>query len=82
MVTTGKAAARKLTHARILLLADAASEGPGRTDEQIAESLGVGGRTVSRVRERFVEEGFEVAVIRGHVLDGRANWKVRWRKTW
>jgi transposase len=62
MVTTGKAAARKLTHARILLLADAASEGPGRTDEQIAESLGVGGRTVSRVRERFVEEGFEAAV--------------------
>ena len=62
MVSTGKGAARKLVHARILLLADAGPEGPGRTDEEIVESLGVGERTVARVRQRFVEEGFDAAV--------------------
>ena len=62
MVSSGKGAARKLTHARILLLADAGSEGPGRTDVQIVDALGVGERTVSRVRQRFVEEGFDAAV--------------------
>jgi transposase len=62
MVSSGKGAARKLTHARILLLADAGPEGPGRTDEQIVDSLGVGERTVARVRQRFVEDGCEAAV--------------------
>ena len=62
MVSSGKAAARKLTHARILLLADAGSEGPSCTDQQVVEALEVGERTVSRVRRRFVEEGFEAAV--------------------
>ena len=62
MVSSGKGAARKLAHARILLLADAGPEGPGRTDEQIVDSLGVGERTVARVRQRFVEEGYEAAL--------------------
>jgi hypothetical protein len=58
LVTTGKAAARKLTHARILLLAD----GEDCLDEDIVSALGVSLRTVERVRKRFVTEGFEVAV--------------------
>ncbi len=62
MVSTGKAAARKLNHARILLLADASPEGMRRTDAQIVDALGVGNRTVSRVRQRFVEEGFQAAL--------------------
>jgi transposase len=62
MVSSGKGAARRLTHARILLLADAGPEGPERTDEQIVDSLGVGERTVARVRQRFVEEGFDAAI--------------------
>jgi hypothetical protein len=62
MVSTGKAAARKLNHARILLLADASPEGMKRTDAQIVDALGVGDRTVSRVRQRFVEDGFEAAL--------------------
>ena len=62
MVSTGKSAARKLTHARILLLADAGPEGPGHSDKRIVEALGVGERTVSRLRQRFVEEGLEAAV--------------------
>lgn len=62
MVSSGKAAARKLTHARILLLADAGPAGPSCTDQHVVEALEVGERTVSRVRRRFVEEGLEAAV--------------------
>ena len=82
MVSSGKGAARRLTHARILLLADAGTEGPGRTDEQIVESLGTGERTVSHVRQRFVEEGFEAAVHprprprRSSKLEGEVEQKV------
>ncbi len=60
MISTGKSAARKLSHARILLLTDTA-EG-GRTDQEIVDAVGVSVRTVARVRERFVEEGFEAAL--------------------
>lgn len=62
LLRKGKAAARKLTHARILLLADEGQDRKGRTDEQISEALQVGLRTVSRVRKRFVTEGLEQAV--------------------
>jgi len=64
MVSRGKAAARKLMHARILLRADAAEGGPAWKDPAIAQALEVGGATVERVRERFVEEGFEAALER------------------
>ena len=64
LVSSGKAAARKLTHARILLQADAAPAGPGGCDDEIVEALGVGRATVERIRERFVEEGLEAALAR------------------
>ena len=63
MVSAGKAAARKLAHARVLLKADEGEAGPGWGDEQIAEALDVGLSTVWRVRRRFVEEGTEAAVV-------------------
>lgn len=59
MVSVGKAAAKKLTRARILLLADEAEGGPAKTDPEIRESLGCGRATVERVRRQFVEEGLE-----------------------
>jgi transposase len=62
LVSMGKSAARKLNHARILLLADASPRGLKRTDQEILESLGIGVRTVERVRQRFVEEGFDAAL--------------------
>jgi transposase len=62
MLTSGKAAARKLNHARMLLYADASAAGLRRTDQEIAEVLGVGLRTVARVRQRFVEEGYAAAL--------------------
>ncbi len=50
MLSRGKAAARKLMHARILLKADASPGGPGWSDDAIAEGLEVGRATVERVR--------------------------------
>ena len=64
MLSRGKAAARKLVHARILLKADASADGPGWKDEQIAEGLEVGRATVERVRREFVEEGLDAALER------------------
>jgi hypothetical protein len=64
LVSKGKAAARKLTHARILLQADAASDGPNWLDTQIEAALNVERTTVFRVREAFVEEGLEAALNR------------------
>ncbi len=60
LVSVGKTAARKLTHARILLLANTAAE--ERTDEETAATLGVSVPTISRVRQRFVTEGIDAAV--------------------
>jgi transposase len=62
LVSSGKGAARKLTHARILLLADEGDNGPGRTNAAIVEALDVGERTVERVRKRFVTESLDAAL--------------------
>lgn len=64
MLSRGKAAARKLTHARILLKADAAPGGPAWRDAAIADGLEVGTATVERVRKQLVEEGLEAALVR------------------
>jgi len=62
MTRSGKAAARKITHARVLLKADVAAGGPGWPDEQIAGALDVSASTVRRIRLLFVEEGLDVAL--------------------
>jgi transposase len=80
LITTGKAAAKKLTHARILLKADAAEGGPAWDDQRIADATEVSTDTVARVRQRFVEYGLEAALTRKkqdhpsreRKLDGRA----------
>jgi hypothetical protein len=63
LVSTGKGAARKLMHARVLLLADASCEGPGRKDEDIRDATGASLSTIGRVRQRFVEESLETALV-------------------
>lgn len=60
-VSTGRAAARRLCHARILLLADE-SLGLQRHDEDIVAALGISRRTVERVRYRLVTEGLAAAL--------------------
>lgn len=64
LVSSGKAAAKRITHARILLKADAADGGPSWRDADIALALDVSVCTVERVRERFVEQGLEAALVR------------------
>jgi hypothetical protein len=61
LVSVGKGAARKLIHARILLLADTA-RGDERPDTDIVRSLGISPRTVERVRRRLVTEGLPAAL--------------------
>jgi hypothetical protein len=58
----GTAAAYKISHAQILLKADA--DGPAWTDTQIAASFAVHVNTVLGVRQRFVEQGLEAALHR------------------
>jgi homeodomain-containing protein len=79
MLSAGKAAARKLLHARILLKADASPAGPGWTDEHINEALEVNTTTIGRVRQQCVEHSLTAALERrlpcGHHLrrlDGEA----------
>ena len=62
LLSRGKADVRRLKHAQMLLKADAAAGGPGWSDAQVAEAVGVGTATVERLRRRFVEEGLEQAL--------------------
>ncbi len=64
LLRTGKVSALVRTRARILLRTDQADGGPALDDETIADELEVGLRTISRVRRRFVERGFEDCVRR------------------
>jgi hypothetical protein len=64
LIATGKAAARKLIHARILLKADASDDGMHWPDWRIGDAVEVDITTVERVRRRFVEEGFDAALGR------------------
>lgn len=77
--TAGRAAARTLAHARVLLKADAVPGGPGWTDERIHEALDVSLTTIARIRRAFVDHGLEAALhrrqpqtTRPRKLDGRA----------
>jgi transposase len=79
MVSTGKGAARKLMRARVLLLADQAGGGPGKSDPEIADALSCGRATIERVRKQFVEEGLDAVLhpkpsnrVYPRKLDGRS----------
>jgi hypothetical protein len=52
LIAAGRAAARKLTHDRIILKADAAEGGPTWPDGRIAEALEVSTATVEIVTPR------------------------------
>jgi transposase len=62
LVSVGKAAARKIVRARILLLADQAEGGSAKSDREIVESLGCGRASVERIRQQFVEDGLEAVL--------------------
>jgi transposase len=79
LVRSGRAPARTLMHARVLLKADSGPAGPGWTDAAISEAVEVSTVTVAKIRQRFVSEGLEATLnhYRGpnreypHKLDGR-----------
>lgn len=78
LISSGKAAARTLAHARILLKADSPPDQSGPFDVDIAAAVEVSVNTVERVRQRFVEEGVQAALVprvptspRPTKLDGR-----------
>jgi len=58
----GKAAARKINHARILLKADINQDNGDWKDDEISQALDLSRRTIERVRQRFVEQGLEQAL--------------------
>ena len=62
LTTTGKHAADKINHARILLKADINQENGGYSDESIASAIDISISTRERVRRRFVESGVEAAL--------------------
>jgi hypothetical protein len=80
LVSVGKAAARKILHAQVLLQADQGPDGPAWRDEQIAQGLSAHSRTIANVRQRLVEMGLEAALDRKKqerpsrkcTLDGKA----------
>ncbi len=61
MTRSGSGKAREIARARILLLADRNQE-DWKTQEQIAQVLGVSPVTVSRICRRFVLEGKQQAI--------------------
>lgn len=78
-VNKGKAAARKITRARILLLADESQVETAWADARIADALGISSRTVERTRQRCVDMGIDAALnhkrprrTRAKLLDGAA----------
>jgi transposase len=64
LVRDGKAAARRVRHARILLMADEDRREGRRPDWYIAERVGISERQVCRIRRRFVHEGISSVLNR------------------
>ncbi len=62
LTKNGKARARKLNHARILLAADISRASQRLKDEEITVLEHVSTKTVSRIRQQLVEEGIEAAL--------------------
>ena len=84
LIQKGKAAARQLLKARILLKADASTAGEAWSDSRIAAALDTSIDTIARTRQQFVEEGLDAALTRKHspnsarrrIFDGAAEAKL------
>ena len=64
LISKGKAPAKAILKARILLKADQAEGGPGWLDAQIVAALDTNLTMVSRVREKLVTEGLDAVLTR------------------
>lgn len=84
LISKGKAPAKAILKARILLKADQAEGGPGWLDAEIVEALDTNLAMVSRVREKLVTEGLDAVLTRkkretppiSAIFDGEAQAKL------
>jgi len=84
LISKGKAPAKTILKARILLKADQAEGGPGWLDAEIVEALDTNLTMVSRVREKLVTEGLDAVLTRkkretppiAPIFDGEAQAKL------
>jgi len=80
IVRDGKASARRVRQARVLLLADEDRRDGRRPDWYIAQQVGISERQVCRIRQQFVRAGMAPVLTRrqrsdagtSKTLDGRA----------
>ena len=63
LTKTGKAAAAKINHAHIILKADINHPDGGWKDQAISDAFKISTRTIERVRQRFVEESLDNALV-------------------
>ncbi len=64
LISKGKAAAKTVLKARILLKADQGEAGEGWVDGKICEALDTNVGMVARVREKFVIQGLDAVITR------------------
>lgn len=64
LISKGKAPAKLILKARILLKADQGKHGEGWSDEEICEALDTNISMVTRVRAKLVTEGLEAVLTR------------------
>jgi transposase len=62
MTRAGTGKARQITRARVLLMADR-NQAAFKTQEQVADALGISPTTVGRVCRRFAGQGREAALV-------------------
>ena len=84
LVSKGRAPARTILKARILLKADQGEDGPGWLDAEIVEALDTNLTMVMRTREKLVTEGLDAVLTRKQremppvepIFDGEAQAKL------
>jgi transposase len=64
IMSKGKHTSQQFRNACILLNCDAGEHGQSFSNEQIAQMLQINTKTVERVKQRFVEEGFQACIER------------------
>ena len=64
LISKGKAPAKAILKARILLKADQSEGGPGWLDAEILDALDTNLTMVSRTREAFVTQGLDAVLVR------------------
>ncbi len=63
IIKGGNHSSKKVIHALILLNCDEGKYSNKAKNEDVAKVLQVGARTIDRVKKKFVEEGFEAALM-------------------